>query len=178
LRLKGLAYEQIAKQTGVTKSQCERDVANAMADMVHEPAHAVFKMEMNRLDELLAAHYDKATQGAENATYACLAVMRHRAQLLNWIGAGREPASARLTIGDGSGNARTLDISFHLPTTNGGQRRVEFDDLPDSPPQPPSSPAPAPSPAPTRIKPRDDDLVLDRVLPSQFQRIRGGFRWD
>jgi len=180
LRLAGKTYEQIGKVLNVGKSQAERIIIAAMDATINEPAHRVFRMEMARLDALLEGRYEAACQGDDNAIYACLAVMRHRAQLLNWIGAGREPASARLTI-EGGGNAQTLDISFHLPTTNGGQRRVEFDDLPHSPPAPPSSPtpSPAPSPAPNRIAYNPDtDITLDRVQPSQFQRIRGGFRWD
>jgi hypothetical protein len=85
-----------------------------------------------RLDDMLAAHYEAAIGGSVDATYAVLAVMRHRAQLLNWIGTNREPASARLTI-EGGGEGRKLDISFVLPS--GKQMNL---DSPDARPYSPS----------------------------------------
>jgi DNA-binding CsgD family transcriptional regulator len=173
LRRKGLAYETIAKQIGISDSQVERDVTNALAAAIHEPAHAVFKMEMQRLDEMFASRYDAALQGDDNAYYACLAVMKHRDQLLGWIGAGREIA-ARLTLGngqDGPESGRKLDISFHLPTSNGGRHTVAFDDLPNM-----GRPQLEP-PSPTRIRPQPDDVTIEKAsgLPAKVAKLTGSY---
>lgn len=163
LRLQGKGYEAIAKAVGVTKSQAERDLITALADMVHEPAHAVFRMEMTRLDDMLAAHYEAAIGGSVDATYAVLAVMRHRAQLLNWIGTNREPVSARVMFSDSKD--RALAVEFILP----GQRIVDLEALDNS--------TTDPIKVPKRIQPRDDDLVLDKASaqPSAWKLTRGSW---
>ena len=181
LRLRGRSYEEIAKATGVTKSTAERDISDAMAAVIREPAHLVFQAEMLRLDQLTSAHIDSALEGNVDATYAVLAIARHRAQLLNWIGAGREPA-ARLMIDD-AGGARSLAIEFVLPSGN----KMSMDDLPRSPSSLPSHGnrhgndhayhPDKPSPSPRRITPRQDDITLERVIPDSFKK-RHGFAWE
>ena len=169
MRRRGMAYETIAKRVGVSDSQVERDVTNALVATIKEPAHAVFRMEMQRLDEMFASRYDAALQGDDNAYYACLAVMKHRDQLMGWIGAGRE-IGARLTISggpDGPESGRKLDISFHLPTANGAQRAISFDELPHM----------RSEPAPTRIRPEPDDVTLEKAdgLPTKVAKVAGSY---
>ena len=138
LRLKGLAYEQIVKQTGVCKSQVERDVIAAMGEMIREPVAAVFQMEMTRLDSMLAGFYPAACDGDHAAADTVLQIMRHRARLLGW---GREEMGARLLISDASG-PRALAIEFVVPTSVGP--RVLGDDLKSISPRSSSSPSPPP----------------------------------
>lgn len=113
LRLKGLAYEQIAKHVGISKSQVERDVIAAMAEMIREPVAAVFQMEMTRLDAMLAGFYEAARGGDHAAADTCLQIMRHRARLMGW---GREEMGAKLLISDVNG-PRALAIEFVLPSS-------------------------------------------------------------
>jgi DNA-binding CsgD family transcriptional regulator len=191
LRRKGLAYETIAKQIGISDSQVERDVTNALAAAIHEPAHAVFKMEMQRLDEMFASRYDAALQGDDNAYYACLAVMKHRDQLLGWIGAGREIAAKLTLSGQRDGPDRKLNIEFVIPTSNGGQRVTSLEDLSRVQPpmrtvgpppgqhyQPSNQPDAQPKPAPPRI---DYDLDLGINKPNSGVPIMGrktGWDWS
>jgi hypothetical protein len=180
LRLQGYAYEAIAKYVGISKSQAERDVIAAMDAIIREPAERVFAMEMRRLDEMLAGHYNAACSGDATATSACLRIMQHRAYLLGW---GTKEHVARLTISEGAsgGDAppRSLSIEFVMP--NGARVAMDAIDSPDTryrtPPSHPPSPVSSPPSSPVRIAPRDDDLVLERAdrLPSAFAKKRGSW---
>lgn len=110
LRVQGLSYETIGKRVGIHKSQVERDVIACMEAMIKEPAERAFKIEMRRLDELLAGHYEAACAGDVNATYACLRVVELRARLMGW---DKAEATARLMINDGA--SRSLAVEFILP---------------------------------------------------------------
>jgi hypothetical protein len=185
LRLQGYAYEAIAKHVGISKSQAERDVIAAMDAIIREPAERVFAMEMRRLDEMLAGHYNAACTGDATATSACLRIMQHRAYLLGW---GTKDHVAKLTITDGAGagggEPKSLSIEFVLP--GGGHVAMDALGSPGIGTSGPSiggtsSPSYSPSPpSPRRIQPSPDDLVLERAdrLPSAFKKPRGSFDWS
>ena len=135
LRLKGLAYEQIAKHVGISKSQVERDVISAMGEMIREPVAAVFQMEMTRLDAMLAGFYEAARGGDHAAADTCLQIMRHRARLM---GSGREEMGAKLLISDVNG-PRALAIEFVLPSA---ARVADLENMTMKPPSPRPSSSP------------------------------------
>jgi hypothetical protein len=84
-----------------------------------------------------------------------------------------DAAGLQMNIG-GDGADKGLRVEFIIPSAS-RQHPTDLDDLDAIPPSR-SLPQPA-RPSPTRIQPRPDDLVLDKVQPSAFERQRGGFRW-
>jgi hypothetical protein len=176
LRLAGLSYPKIATTVNVSKSQVERDLIAAMQDIIREPAEQVFKMEMQRLDAMTTAHFVPACQGNIASTHALLRIMEHRAQLMGWNKPDHHMAT-KLTVSDGEN--KRLEIEFVLPGSNGeGSKRL--DDMSSPIPRSPSSPQPighAPQPSPQRIMPRDDDVVIEKTIPSAWRKPRGSADW-
>ncbi|WP_055477608.1 sigma factor-like helix-turn-helix DNA-binding protein [Sphaerimonospora mesophila] len=64
LRARGLSYEQIAEQLGVSRSNAYLAVQRAIADIVREPAEEVRQLELVRLDEM-----HRAALGVLEATH-------------------------------------------------------------------------------------------------------------
>jgi hypothetical protein len=123
LREMAYSYEQIAYHLGVTKSTIERDIQRALRGLVIEPAHAVFTLEMRRIDALISTFMPDALNGDSNAATVCLRYMQHRANLLGW---GTKDHAAKLTITDGAGaggEPRRLELEFVLP----GPRTADMD---------------------------------------------------
>ena len=176
----GHSYDKIAAALGISDSQVERDLIAAMDAIIREPAERVFAIDMRRLDEMLAGHYDAACNGDPTATAACLRIIEMRGRMLGFFDHERR-ARLNLNITEGvGGNAggRSLSLEFVLPS---GQRFGALDALPQ--PSPTSSrlsepPSPTSEPSRLRIAPREDDLVLDKVQPSAWKKPRGGFDWS
>jgi hypothetical protein len=174
LRLAGLSYPKIAEAVHVSSSQVERDLIAAMADITREPAEAVFRMEMERLDAMTTAHFVPACQGNIASTHALLRIMEHRSRLMGWDKS--DGMAAKLTISDGAN--RKLEVEFVLP--NGTRQAI------DAPPSPQQSVRPIQhdqhgqrdqQPKPQRIQPLDSDITLERCVPSAWKRQHGSYDW-
>lgn len=85
LRQKGLSYERIGAQLGVTKEAAWQLVDRAMRDLresVKETAAEVRELELARLDELTFAWLPAAKCGDDKAAGVVLKTMERRAKLL------------------------------------------------------------------------------------------------
>ena len=180
LREMAYSYEQIAQHLHVTKSTIERDIQRALKELVVEPAHVVFAIEMRRIDALLSTYMADALNGDSNAANVCLRYMQHRANLLGW---SKPDMAAKLTIHNTDEPIRALSLEFVLPS---GERFNTLDQpshhhrhhdvhCPNKPLQAIGSSSPSSSPpSSSRIAPHPDDVVLDRVQPNSFRKPRGG----
>jgi len=56
-RIAGLSYDQMAVETGLAYTTCRKAVKEALAQSVTEMADEVRSIEMQRLDEMLMAHW-------------------------------------------------------------------------------------------------------------------------
>ena len=81
----GHSYDKIAAALGISDSQVERDLIAAMDAIIREPAERVFAIDMRRLDEMLAGHYDAACNGDPTATAACLRIIEMRGRMLGFF---------------------------------------------------------------------------------------------
>ena len=86
----------IGKHLSISKAQAARDIDTALAEITSEPARELLKLELRRLDELMAAHYTNALAGDVTAANAILRVMAHRAVLMGW--SRDQQGAARLVI--------------------------------------------------------------------------------
>jgi predicted DNA-binding protein (UPF0251 family) len=177
LRVQSYSYEEIAEHLGVTKSTIERDIQRALKELVIEPAHAVFTLEMRRIDALISTFMPDALNGDSNAAAVVHRFMVHRSNLLGW---GTKEHIARISIIDkpGGGSPQEMSVEFVLPS---GERFSALDALPapgrnhdhhaDHHTHHDTRHAPAAA-SPTRIMPRDDDVVIERAdkLPSAFRK--------
>ena len=82
LRLSGASYRQIGQQLGVSHVQAFRDVQRVLREVVSEPAEAVRRVELARLDRLMRAHWSAAIEGDTKATAMVLQIMDRRARYL------------------------------------------------------------------------------------------------
>ena len=82
LRLAGVSYRQIGEQLDISHTQAERDVQAMLDEMAQEPAEAVRKAELARLDRLVMAHWPAALRGDHRATATVLQIMDRRARYL------------------------------------------------------------------------------------------------
>jgi predicted DNA-binding protein (UPF0251 family) len=148
LRVQSYSYEEIAEHLGVTKSTIERDIQRALKELVVEPAHAVFALEMRRIDALISTYMADALNGDANSAGVVLKFMAHRANLLGW---GSKEHVARLTVTDAPGSAepRAL-VEFVMP----GNRIIDMEKLDELPPPRSSLSSPS-SPRPTQQPSRD-----------------------
>jgi hypothetical protein len=173
----GHSYDKIAAAIGISDSQVERDLIAAMDAIIREPAERVFAIDMRRLDEMLAGHYDAACNGDPTATAACLRIIEMRGRMLGFFDHERR-ARLNLNITEGVGR-RSLALPGICLTL--GAEVWCSRALPQ--PSPTSSrlsepPSPTSEPSRLRIAPREDDLVLDKVQPSAWKKPRGGFDWS
>ena len=81
LRVRGLSYRRIATVLGCTPSYAHRLVGDGLAAIIREPAEMVRKLELLRLDALLAVIYPKAMAGDSLAIDRLLRISDHRLKL-------------------------------------------------------------------------------------------------
>ena len=78
-----MSYEAIAKQLGVSdKSTVGQRVQAALREIIREPAEAVLKMELERLDVLLSGLWEQAADGDLQALDRALKIQDRRAKYL------------------------------------------------------------------------------------------------
>jgi len=85
LRKSGLTFRQIGERMGVTEQHAHRLVTQELARLNAkraESAEAVTRLEIERLDRLLAAVWEKAMAGELAAIDRVLSIMARRAKLL------------------------------------------------------------------------------------------------
>ena len=118
LRKQGYSYREIGEHLGVSTAQAARDIETALAEITLEPARELLKLELQRCDDLMAAHYARACDGDVTATNTVLRVMAHRAMLMGW--SRDQQGAARVVISDGGGagaEPRRLELEFILPNS-------------------------------------------------------------
>lgn len=139
------------------------DVERALAEITREPAKELIKLELQRCDELMSAHYANACDGDVTATNTVLRVMAHRAMLMGW--SRDQQGAARVVISDGTGvdgANRRLELEFVLP----GKRIADMADLDANPPQPSYSPSPVSRPVSSSMKTIDGVVNRPTSVPS------------
>ncbi len=89
LRREGYGYDHIAKTLGFScRGAAYKTVSAAIKEITREPAEEVLRLELERLDKLLASTFSKATSAATEdnarakAIASCLAIMERRAKFL------------------------------------------------------------------------------------------------
>jgi len=91
LRLGGLDYQTIADRLGFAdKSGAYRAVTRALAEVKRETARESVRLELARLDALLAAVWPLAMMGDLRAMDRVVKIMEWRAKYLGFFGAGAE----------------------------------------------------------------------------------------
>jgi hypothetical protein len=83
LKKAGATYDQIATQLGYSdKSGAYRAVQNALSEITAEPAKAVLRLELERLDAMLLALWPKARKGDGAAIDRVLRIQERRTRYL------------------------------------------------------------------------------------------------
>lgn len=83
LRIEGYTFAKIAEAVGYKSVQAAHDaVKRALQAVLREPADALVKLELERLDSLWQSQYSVALRGDTQAMYACMKLMERRAKLL------------------------------------------------------------------------------------------------
>ena len=83
LRLAGGTIREIAASLDIPRSTVQRDLADAVGDLVREPAEQVVDMELGRLDRMLRGIWTDAITGDVKAIDRALKIMERRAKYLN-----------------------------------------------------------------------------------------------
>ena len=82
LRKAGLTYKEIGRRMGFTEQRAYHLVTQELARLNQQRAEAASRLELERLDRLLAAIWDKAQAGDFGAIDRVLSIMARRAKLL------------------------------------------------------------------------------------------------
>jgi hypothetical protein len=82
LRLTGMSNRQIAEELRCTVSQVEASLVRMMGSVTPELRHRTLQIELERLDVLQSAHFEKAATGDDTATLTTLKIMERRARML------------------------------------------------------------------------------------------------
>jgi predicted DNA-binding protein (UPF0251 family) len=129
LRRSGRSFDEIAARMKRPRATIHRWITDALEEMIQEPAQAVLKLELQRLDAYLAAYHAAAVQGDLQATDMALKILEKRCRLLGLFPKeGQHSAAMAVKIGDDDG-APKLNIKFVLPGQNG-----ELDHVLEPPP--------------------------------------------
>jgi hypothetical protein len=174
LRLKNYSYRQIGEQTGVSVTQAERDLIRALARVApRETTEQVFRLEIDRLDAMAAGHFGEACKGSVSHAHCMLRIIELRSRLYGLLDRDHAGAAARLVISQSNGEPRTMSVEFVLP----GSKSFNLDDPPQRQPviqQQQQTQQPIQR---TRITPSPDDVVVERVLPSAWEKQHGSYSW-
>lgn len=83
LRMEGKSFPEIAKELGYNSRQAAFDaVSRALDRTEREPADALRKLDLERLDALWQIHFLNAQAGDVQALAACMKIMERRAKLI------------------------------------------------------------------------------------------------
>lgn len=84
LRRKGLTHARIAEDLGISQSYVTELLQEAMGRQVDEAADEARRLDLERLDDMLAGVYDAATGGDIEAINAVMSIMSRRAKMLGY----------------------------------------------------------------------------------------------
>lgn len=88
MKAKGATYPQIAEAMGYATVKAARDlVSKGIKEELHESAEGLRGIHYNRLEKLLAVHWDRALQGDNSALANTLSVMDRIERLYGLAGA-------------------------------------------------------------------------------------------
>jgi predicted transcriptional regulator len=83
MRKRGMSYKRIAEELGYSSATAVSSTINkALRELPQEGASNLRKIELERLDQLLDAMWDKAMKGDGWAVDRCLKIMERRAKLM------------------------------------------------------------------------------------------------
>lgn len=83
LRMEGKSFDAIAEEAGYNSRQAAHDAVKRALDRIErEPADALVKLDLERLDVLWQIQYLNAQAGDVQAMAACMKIMERRAKLL------------------------------------------------------------------------------------------------
>lgn len=82
MRLAGASYQQIADQFGIDVSNAYRTIERALKETRQQPADEVRKMELERLDRIMLAHWKRALEGDPKSSATVMSIMERRARML------------------------------------------------------------------------------------------------
>ncbi len=81
--MEGKSFDQIAEEAGYNSRQAAHDAVKRALDRIErEPADALVKLDLERLDVLWQIQYINAQAGDVQAMAACMKIMERRARLL------------------------------------------------------------------------------------------------
>lgn len=101
LRKAGATYDQIAQRLGYAASGAAYTaVATAIKDITRAPAEELRTLELERLDALMLAVWNKAKAGDYKAVDTVLRIMDRRAKYLGLDAPVRVAASTELSVKD------------------------------------------------------------------------------
>lgn len=83
MRQRGKSFQEIADELGYSsRGAASSDISKMIKELPQENAHNLRKIEVERMDQLLDAMWDKAMKGDGWAVDRCLKIMERRAKLL------------------------------------------------------------------------------------------------
>lgn len=97
-RKQGYTYAQIGTEMGMDPAEVFRLVDEGIKEIAQEAAEELLKLELDRLDSLLAAHYATATEADIASGDFVLKIMAHRAKLLGLNAAERVAHEGKVGI--------------------------------------------------------------------------------
>ena len=124
LRRTGYSFDEIAAHMKRPRATIHRWITDALDEVVQEPAQAVLKLELQRLDAYLAAYHAAAIEGDIPATEIALKISEKRCRLLGLFAKDGQQ-SGPVAVNIGGAEVPALQIEFVMPT-------VRDDDPPDT----------------------------------------------
>lgn len=83
MRLEGRTFDEIAESLGYSgRSGAHAAVTASLKAIIREPAEALLKLNLERLDKMFTVAYLNAQAGDVNAIAACMRIMERQARLL------------------------------------------------------------------------------------------------
>jgi hypothetical protein len=147
LRRCGHSFDEIAAHMKRPRATIHRWVTDALEEMVQEPAQAVLKLELQRLDAYLAAYHANAVEGDIPATEMALKIIEKRCRLLGLFPKEGQQSTA-VAVKVGADDAPKLEIEFVLPGPQPALNETQLRDV--TPPLHPALGATTPSQIPGR----------------------------
>jgi hypothetical protein len=162
-RRQGYSVDEIAKEMKRPPTTVYRWLSDAIERITFEPAQAVLKLELQRLDEVQSGIYNDAVGGHLPALYAYLALLDRRAKLLGLYPREGQPQQMLVNIA-GDGEKQTKII-------------VQFEAGLSEPDEPvPRDVTPRPAVTPQRAPPTEPPIIDAEVLRPTSVPITGDRR--
>jgi hypothetical protein len=116
-RLGAASYQAIGEKLGVSAMTAWRRVQSALKKTIQEPADAVRKMELARLDRVFLAIFSSAAAGDAKAIDTVLKIMKRRAELLGLDVPQRHEVAGLESLGAPQVHIYIPDNSRGIPLT-------------------------------------------------------------